>query len=220
MAIAFDSATSSNTTGTSLSYSKTCTGSNLILFVSVADNSGTAEDFVTGVTYAGVSMTLACKQVTGVGVDPIYLFYLLNPAVGANNVIVSASTSIPIYSSASSYAGASQTGQPDAVAVKQQSGVTSTVQTISVVASGCWIISACSESNNGNPTIGTGLNATRTVTLEARIGDTDGVVSSGTNSVTWNGGGGSNFGVVIASFSPSGATTTTLPFQTLLGVGI
>ena len=107
MAIALDVGTSggNNGGGTSHTYSHTCTGSNLILFVGVSTNS--SSDLITGVTYNSVAMTLVDKQ-AGTSTNYSYLFYLINPATGANNVVVSASSSTTIYSGAVSYTGAKQ----------------------------------------------------------------------------------------------------------------
>jgi len=99
MAIAFDATTDGgNTTATSLTYSHTCTGSNRILFVSVIGAIGS--DNVTGATYAGAAMTLVDKQASA---RSTYLFYLIAPATGANNVVVSAGSSSFIWSAAAPY---------------------------------------------------------------------------------------------------------------------
>jgi hypothetical protein len=87
MAIALDTSKDlgdNGSVGVTLTTSYTNNGN--ILFVSVT---GEATDRMSGVTYAGVSMT----QVSGSPIQTpsdrfAYLFFLLNPATGANNVVV------------------------------------------------------------------------------------------------------------------------------------
>jgi hypothetical protein len=115
MANAFDAATNGgHATGTSLTFSHTCTGANLILFIGIFGDAG--GDKVTGVTYNGVAMTLVKKILGGTGGSSrdCYVYLLVGPAVGAHNVVVSASSSITMGAVSASYSGAKQTGQPDA----------------------------------------------------------------------------------------------------------
>src|SRR5208282_1781067 len=64
-------------------------------FLIVALMGDTITDDVTGVTYNGVSMVLASKYIPLVNDNTrcTYIYYLLNPATGANNIVAS-STSI------------------------------------------------------------------------------------------------------------------------------
>lgn len=138
MAIAVDTTTDgSNTTGTSLTYSHTCTGSNLILFVGVqADPSS---DLISGVTYNSVAMTLVDKNQRGGSSRWTYLFYLIAPATGAHNVVVSASSSSYIESGAVSYTGAKQSGQPDATN-KSSGTATNLALATTTVADNAWVL--------------------------------------------------------------------------------
>ena len=97
MAIAFDAAarTDAGANQTTATVSHTCTGSDRILFVQAISNDD--GDTVTGVTYNGVAMT---KIGSSVGVPPagsssnfLSMWYLIAPATGANNVVVTRSTS-------------------------------------------------------------------------------------------------------------------------------
>jgi hypothetical protein len=226
MAIAFDAAATSSALGaSSLTYSHTCTGSNLILWVSAGVNSADASDHVTGVTYNGVAMTRAVASINAVAnEDPVYLYYLVAPATGAHNVVVSLNASKDVYSVASSYTGAAQTGQPDATT----SGATglgtanSLSMSLTVVASGCWVISAATDEQSGSPSAGTGLSSTRSSqTFESVTADTNGTVSTGSYSVTWNRAIPSLIGAVAASFAPVAAVGGTTPrLRSLLGVGL
>ena len=117
MAIAFDNSSSGTGSGTSLTVAHTCAGSERILLVYVFSGyfGGGSGDRVTGVTYNGVAMTLIKKVNHGTGGnEENYLFYLLNPASGNHNIVVSASVSLDVSRLvATSYKNVLQSGQPD-----------------------------------------------------------------------------------------------------------
>lgn len=107
----FDSYTNGGSvTGTSLTYSHTCSNIDRILFVGVRGD--VTNDYVTGVTYNGVSMTLIDKDLCP-GDRYAYFYYLKNPASGANNVVVSASQSILLSADSVSYFDIIQSGGLD-----------------------------------------------------------------------------------------------------------
>lgn len=83
MAVAFDACTNSSGTGTSLSWSHTCTGSDLVLYVYVGIDA--AADFNPSVTYNSVSMTPISEITTN---RYVAVFRLVNPATGSNTVSV------------------------------------------------------------------------------------------------------------------------------------
>jgi hypothetical protein len=199
MVIALDTGTNGgNTAGTSHTYAHTCTGSNLILFVSVATNS--ASDLISGVTYNSVAMTLVDKQ-QGTSTNYSYLFYLINPATGANNVVVSASSSCAIYSDAVSYTGAKQSAQPDSSGKGTSTGATLALST-TVVAANCWLVASGCDFDGVYDT--GGLITLRGRSGASGIGDSDGVVATGSQSLTWTTTPTSNpTSGVIASFAPA-----------------
>lgn len=49
---------------------------------------------VTGITYAGVAMTLSTSQIYNADNVKVYQYYLINPASGANNIVVSYDASV------------------------------------------------------------------------------------------------------------------------------
>jgi len=90
MAIAYDSHSQGNGTGSTVTVSHTMGASDgAILAVGVVNNN--ASDVVTGVTYGGVAMT---KLHTTVGSAGFYLttWYLNQPTTGVNDVVVSKSS--------------------------------------------------------------------------------------------------------------------------------
>lgn len=123
--------------GSSLTYAHTCTGTDLLLIVGIYS----WQDVHTlSATYGGVAMTsLASRAADGTG-GLIYLFGLLGPATGANNVVISSTNSnTQIFACSVSYTGVSQSGLPDAVNTNSTatSPYTSTVTT---VADNAWLV--------------------------------------------------------------------------------
>ena len=201
MAIAFDTITTpANVTATSLTFSHTTTGANRILFVGILTGGG---DIVTGVTYAGVSMTLVNKNILASG-NVIYLYVLVAPASGANNVVVSQSASAFLDAAAISYTGAKQSGQPDANTTGAGTG-TSLTTTLTTIADNSWTVEIFRDPNlNQIPTAGAGTTL-RNNTQYVSILDSNGpktpagstsLIANVTSSST-------DLGTVMASFAPA-----------------
>lgn len=152
MAIALDTTTAyGSSSGTTRTFSHTCTGSNLILFVTA--NVHTATATVTGVTYNGVAMTSVGSQANTSATTT--LWYLLSPATGANNVVITANNSDTIESASASYTGVKQSGQPDASSVGGPTTTTNYTQSVTSVADNCVAIFAGISNNGGAVTAGT-----------------------------------------------------------------
>lgn len=122
MAIAHDTDSNSGavaSAATSFSWTHTCTGSNLILIVSVGLNETNSHATVTGVTYNSVSLTN--QQVKDAG-NPqfsyLWVGYLINPASGANTVTVTLSNATNVTNgnagAATSFTGVNQSTPIDA----------------------------------------------------------------------------------------------------------
>ena len=78
--------------GTSASLAIDCTGTNTVLVVWVQTTTGPGE-LITGVTYNGIAMTQGIKQLlSGNTTYYSYLYYLVNPSSGSNNVVASFSS--------------------------------------------------------------------------------------------------------------------------------
>lgn len=218
MAIALDTSTDGGLVNpaTSITYAHTCTGSNLILFVSAFGD--VTNDVVTGATYNGVSMSLVGKALpTGAADRWVYLWVLVNPATGTHNVVVSASASIAIDSDAVSYTGAKQSGQPDAsnTGANNQNSITISVTT---VADNCWLVGGFRASTTG-ATPGTGTTQ-RQGSSGLYTADSNGAKTpAGSYSLIYNNGN-SNFAGVVASIAPATGTTTTYRRLALLGAGV
>lgn len=153
MAIAFDAATNpALANSTSLTYSHTCTGSDRILYVSVMMRNMT----ITGVTYNGVSMTEIGSRVLIGNNDYLAHYYLIAPATGANNVVVSGSASNIIISGATSYTGCAQSSQPDANNNRAVTTTSTLTTSLTTVADNSWAVLSARGNSTGNTTAGTG----------------------------------------------------------------
>ena len=132
MAIVFDAAAAAyrGTAATSHTFSFTV-GSNanraVCLFVHVF-----AADDITGITYAGTSMTQINKVQQAATGDWGYIYYLSAPTSGANNFVVSHASARRITWAASSYDGVNQTGQPEANNSAGGTGTTAPVSATSI----------------------------------------------------------------------------------------
>lgn len=211
MAIAVDATSQGQSVAGSTSYtlSHTCSGSDRILWVQVGNS--TANDTITGVTYGGTAMTLVKKAGgSSSGKYWNYLYYLVAPATGANNIVASASSGSYIIVRGVSYTGASQTGVPDSSPdATTNSTTTSDTLSTTTVADNCWILMAVagqraiSASTGSNYRIGD-------ANTQWQIFDTNGAKSpagSYSMSVTyaaavWE-------VCIMASFAPSGAAAPT-----------
>jgi hypothetical protein len=109
----------------SLTYSFTVgSNANRLLLVSVVGD--TSVDDISSVTYAGSPMTRITKVLTP-GSTWQYLYYLLSPVSGSNNVVITAASSHYLLSEASSWYNIAQSGQPAAFSTNTAaSGVTLT----------------------------------------------------------------------------------------------
>ena len=207
ISLAYDATAQGSVAGApSLTFAHTCTGSNRILVVGV--NVSNTSITVSGVTYAGTSMTQITSQDVSTPATRIYLFYLVAPSTGANNVVISTSSSATITASSVSYTGAKQSAQPDASVKAAASSVS-----LSVVGSRCWIVSTAGAEVGGgvNFTAGSGFTLRQTVNNGGHMNgleDSNGTVSSGANTVAFGITAGSVAAVIAASIAPAPETDT------------
>jgi hypothetical protein len=202
-AIAYDnSADSGALSGTTLTYSYTVgTGSNRLLFISFY---GGTTDTVTGVTYNGVSATLVGKVQTPSD-RWAYMYYLVNPASGANNIAINSSISIVGQITPSSYTGASQTAQPDAYSTNTYTAINHPIISLTTVADNSWTI-AFGRDSAGYASTGDAGSTERQDSGGAHLYDSNGPITpAGSTSLGWTyaTAGVPNSGVVMASFSPA-----------------
>ncbi len=208
--IAYDASATSSTTGTSLTFAHTCSGANRILFVAVTTNTADNVDYITGVTYNGVAMTQVDSfRSQGLGGHELYM--LVNPASGANNVVVSASGSVAIYAAASSYTGALQTGQPNTNNGNASDPATTSTVSVTTTVDNCWLISSAGTKAGAGATASA---STGTVTRQANgyvsIGDSNGVrATAGSHGQTWMPSASTGIAVIVAAIAPAAGEQVT-----------
>lgn len=200
--IAFDAASGGFVNpDTSKTVSHTCSGTDRLLFVDVVGD-GTS-DFISGVTYNGVSMTLITK---GQGSGRwLYSFYLIAPASGTHDIIASASSSCYIEINASSYNNAAQVAPEASSAASFSAGVSSKSQSVTTLTDRAWVV-LFGLNQSGTPAGGSGTTL-RNGALVGSILDSGGVVTpaaSKTLTVTQASNG--EMGAIAVAFAPVGAT--------------
>lgn len=209
MAIAFDAATTpvNNSNSTSLTFSHTCTGSNRALFVATGLHTS---DVVTGVTYGGVAMTLMGKVTNG---RWVYIYGLLNPASGANDVVVTCSSAADFLgATAMSYTGVLQSGLPDAVNTFTGNSTTITTSLTSV-ADNCWFLVAGRMGPNATASTNTTYRGNMNDTWEV-VGDSNGPKTpAGSFSMTSTSSSANPWNVVMLSVAPAPPASTHKFFQ-------
>lgn len=174
-------------------------GSNRALIVSLYYFGGPT---ITGITYNGISLTLLAN-VTNSTIT-VQMYGLLNPTLGSNTISISYTGVGSVVAQATSYTGVSQSGLPDAVVTLQQAiGSTSISNNITVIANNSWVITA-GESNTGTtPTVGSNITLRDNASAMA-VGDSNGPVSSGSFSQTWNISNAASSAMIQVSLAPFG----------------
>lgn len=217
MAIAFDSATNGSSTGsgTSLTFAFNNVAGDLVV---VSGRGSTVSDKWTGVTYNGVAMTRLYGAQLQPGDRWFYTYYLLSPATGSNNVVISSSSADFIDGCAASYSGTKQTGFPDAQIQNNQATGTPNNNTLTTTVANCWHIMGVGAAS-GTPAAGTSTTRRAIQGNSAIMDGNSAIVSPGSNTISADSYNGS-FGSITQGFSVAPYTAGTVtPLLSLLGVG-
>lgn len=173
---------------TSLTYSHTTgSGSNRILIVGFTGDVTGGSDDVSSVTYAGNAMTFINKT-DGVNNRWSYLYYILNPTTGANNVVITFSSSHWIQSGCVEYTGVQDI---DANTTNESTiSVTTLTTSVTTTVDNSWtVLFECGYSGGNDPTAGTGSTRRSGVTSFGAFGlfDSGGAITpAGSYSMTTN----------------------------------
>lgn len=204
MAIAYDTNTApARTIGTSHTFSHTCSGSDRLLVVMGQDTSG-GTSTVTGVTYNGVAMT----KIAGAQVPSdrqITMWYLVAPATGTNDVVVTSSTSQNLRFHSISYTGVDQTTPTDGSNTNTSSG-TSISTTITTTVDNCWMVMFAKDNSGGKTyTTSTGDTIRENTDAAGHVSaDTGGAITpAGSNTMTLDAGVSVNKGAIGMAISPA-----------------
>lgn len=227
MAIAFQAADSNITdfsTVSSVTYSFANAGDALaVMFLS----NGTT-DPVSGVTFNGDSLTrTVTKETSEGGSFRAYMYHMVAPDVTTANVVISASGQLFLnLTTAQSYTGAAQTGQPDSIGSTTNDASTSVVTSCTVVAANSWMVSFA-YNNASDCAASTGVTSRATASYSGdsvaygRSGDSNGPLSAGANSQTYTFSSSKNV-MVAATFAPDlggGGVIRDARMLSLIGVG-
>lgn len=214
MAIAYDSKSSVGAaTGTSLTFSFTNTSGDFVI-VAGADRTGGAT-LVTGVTYGGSAMTKKVELNGNASYNDraITLWVLTNPPTGANNVVVSASSSQSLRFSAYSYSGVDQSNPDDGTDTSiGSSGSTSIATDITTGVDGSWMF-MFSKDQNGTRTYSSSTGDTIRLNADAGgqcVTDTGAAISpAGANNMTNTMSSVNGIGAIAYAFKPVATATFT-----------
>ena len=207
-AIAFD-ATSINgsveTSTSSFSWSHTVTGSNTILFVGTFGPANADGDLENGVTYANVAMT---KAGTGVPTSGrySYLWYLVNPASGANTVVVNWDSSVSAMSgTAASYTGVLQTSPVEATSSATTNTNKTATGTVTTISDNSWVVFSARNENDQTATAGaSAFMRTQQVDGAVYFADTNGPITpAGSTNMSMSVASAVNWMATTASFAPA-----------------
>lgn len=140
--IAFDSSSGLvSNSGTTHTFSHACSGNDRLLVVYAMVS---ASRTISSVTYNGVSMTF--KQKSSTSSQEVHVYYLIAPATGTNDVVVTIDSSSYCYPVAVSYTGVDQ------VTPTGNSGWnngSSPILTLTTTVDDAWIVAGVRDGNDG-----------------------------------------------------------------------
>lgn len=205
-AIAYDNFTQSKTTGTSLTFAHTTSGSNRLLVIGISNQSDSGSDIgASDVSYNGDTATYINKY-TNPQNDTVYMYYLINPDSGSNNVVINrADATGTVQARVWSITGAKQSAQPDAHATANTTTGTLT-STVTNVSANTWSVLMAYNQEGGTISASTNSTARGATDLYSRLFDNSGVApTAGTGAYSMTvtrPSGASVWQSVIASFAP------------------
>ena len=220
MALAIDSSSKGNVNpGTSITFAHTNTGSDLVLPVGVRTE--TILDLISTVAYAGVNATRIILRANVSATESFYGYMKLAPATGANNIVVTAASSISMSAGATSFTGADQTTNPENSNFVEGNPANSLNPTLTVGLANCWLWGFAGWAAGGTITGGAGTTIRQQDLLFGNgYGDSNGTVSTGTQGLVFDSTTTSNSTGIIFSIAPvAGSAAVGTALRTLMGVG-
>lgn len=228
MALAFDVASSSSGSSvTSLSWSHTCTGSNLVLFVTaqVYDDTSAAERAIASISYNSVAMTKVNRTETGnIGAE---IWYLINPATGPNTIAITCGGNNNfIAAGGMSFTGADQTAPAEANNIGSGFGKTASTA-VTTITDNAYVIDSvvkyntteaitkgASQTQAHNLSVGAGFGIIGGASYQGPKTPTGSVTMSWTWITTSR-----DWAQVVVSVKPAAAAGAATHFLSSLGVG-
>jgi hypothetical protein len=218
-AISFDSAaTKVSTNAASASWSHTVgAGTDRILIVGLAtEDTSSAVLTVKAITCNGVAMTAASNASATAGtstLDKTQLFYLLNPASGANSIAVTFGGAVNGISAGSvSLSGVAQSG-PAASGINTAASATTISANVAVATAGTWLVDVA-NSGASNATLTPGASQIKRWSISQSNSGGAGSTAApavGTSTVSWTASSSSQLALSVVALAPSGSTSVTAP---------
>lgn len=206
---------SSISSGTTVTKSFT-TGNNANRILIVAIDSNIAPSTV---TYGGIAMTSLISQALTDGSYTLYTYYLIAPATGANNIIVTLGSTGNANIHIRSYYNAKQTGQPD-TSGKNVAGTNTVANSLSTVANGSRIVAfgagGTGWTSGTMTSITNAPNNFQSSSANVPVSDSDTIIvfpgtTSVTNTIPAQLGGSGHVGIIQISIAPA-----TIPLQAVV----
>jgi len=198
--------------GGARTWSHTCTGTDRLLVVSVAlwqDVAGTGT--ITAMTYNSVAMTKAPSGFATGGAMRAEMWYLVNPATGANTVsaTITGDTDDRKFRSAS-YTGVDQTAGIDAS--NNATGTGNITVNVTTVADNSWVQDAVAKFGTAVATIGAGQTSLMNDVTGASLGAASyegPKTPAGAVTMSWTQASGNDWAQAAMSFKPSAGAPAT-----------
>lgn len=205
--IAVDATSQGYANSTSLTFAHTSTGSDLILMVQLwTFPSG---DTVSGITYNGTALTKKGTRSADAG-GYTNQWSLVAPSTGANNIVISMSSS-QVFATAVTYTGVDQTTpHPDATVTGTQTGTTGLSASMTTTVDQSWLVMA-GRSPSRVPTAGANTLLRKTNGTSGDAGwtlDSDGGRSTGSNALNWSYSPSATTYYVMSVIAPSAGAST------------
>ncbi len=176
MAIAFDSSTTSTNSGSAtLTFGFNNVAGNALIVAFTANK--LVIPAITGVTYNGVALTASVNSPQNPPADvtvKVYYYYLLNPATGTNNVVITfTGTCDGISANALSYSGVGSFPQDTSTT---GTGTTGTL-TVTTTIDNSWIVGCFRNNSDGNGSAGSGTTRRSNIAGQNAVYDTGGALT-------------------------------------------
>lgn len=217
-AIAFDATAASTSPGSStspLTWTQTCTGSNLFQFIGALGEPGSR---ATVVSYNSVAHTqIGTFETDSASNSECTAWRLFAPSTGSNTASVTHGATTT-YCVSTSYSGVSQSALDSFAQGHTTVDASSYAKTTTVVASNCWLVGCCSDEND----TGCGTQSMSVGTLRGSsgnirnngsnqfggiVGDSNATVGTGAQSLTFNSTTSNHWTTIVCSIAPVVGTT-------------
>jgi len=213
MAIVLDNSDGTHSiTTSSTSFAYTCTGSNLLLLVTVGvDDSGTVD--VSSITYNGVGLTNANANGNyNLQNKHSRIWYLINPATGSNTLAITLTgdpSDIAVIG-VISLTGVHQTTPIDVAGGTTNANGTSLTKSLTAAATDEWQVSVVTEDTEAlTASTNQTTRFTNTDSSFSRIaGGAKALAGSGSQAVVWTVASAVNYAMSVVFISPAATTST------------